>query len=185
MRWVPFLILAWLVVLVQTTFGHALTVRTSALGSIGPDLAALLAVFVAFYVRTWPEAMLAAWALGLGVDLTTAGGVGATTAVGPMALAYALTAGLLFRVREAFFRERALTQAVLSWAFCLLAHGAWVTAQSLLAPGDTNWAAYGRTLLQALAVACYTAALMPLAHLGLSKCQRLFLATPVGPGRRS
>ena len=184
MRWVPFLILAWVLVLIQTTFGRALTIPTSSLGSIGPDLPALLAVFVTFYVRTWPDAMLAAWALGLAMDLTSAGGTGASTALGPMAIAYSVTAGLLFRVREAFFRERALTQGVLTLGFCLLAHGAWVTGQTFLAAGAVDWSAYGRVMLQAAALACYTAMLMPLAHLGLGKIQRLFLATPVGPGRR-
>jgi rod shape-determining protein MreD len=184
MRWVPFLILVWVVVLLQTTFGRALTITTSSLGAVAPDLAALVAVFVAFYVRTWPDAMLGGWALGLAIDLTTSGGAGAGTAVGPMAVAYAVTAALLFRVREAFFRERALTQGVLALAFCLLAHGTWVAAQTLLARGDADWSAYGRTMLQAAALACYTAVLMPLAHLALGKIQRLFLATPVGPGRR-
>ena len=183
MRWIPLLILTYLVVLFQTTLGRLLTIRTAGIGTIGPDLTALLAVFVAFYGRNGVEVMLAAWVLGLAVDLTTTGGVGSMTAVGPMPLAYALAAGLLFRVREAFFRERALTQGLLAAAFCLLAHGLWVTTQSLLG-GRTTWAAYGRTLLQAAALACYTGLLMPLAHVLLGKAQRLFLAAPAGPGRR-
>jgi cell shape-determining protein MreD len=184
MRWIPFIILVYLVVLFQSTAGKVLTLTTAGLGSVGPDLAALVAVFVALYARSCPDAMLAAWVLGMAVDLTVSGGVGAATVVGPMSLAYALAAGALFRIREAFFRERALTQGLLALGFCLLAHGVWVTAQSLLAAGEVSWSAYGRTLLQAAALACYTAALMPLAHFGLIRCQRWLLVSPVGRGGR-
>jgi len=184
MRWVLFFILAYLVVLFQTTAGRLLMVRTSSLGTIGPDVTALVAVFVAFHAYHWADVMLAAWSLGLVVDLTTAAGPGGPTVVGPMAVAYALTAGLLFHVREAFFRERVLTQALLAWAFCLLAHGMWVTAQSLLAHGRMTWSAYGRWLGQAAALAFYTAALMPLAHFCLRRCRRWLLTAPLGPGRR-
>ena len=182
MRWIPFLILVYLIVLFETTLGRVLTIATASLGTIGPDLTALVAEFVAFYVRTGPDAMLAAWALGMAVDLTTTGGLGSVTVVGPMSLAYALTAGVLFRLREAFFRERALTQALLAWAFCTIAHGLWVTAQTLLAGGEAGWGAYGRTMGQALAIACYSGLLMPLVHFSLGKCQRLFLHAPVGRG---
>ena len=184
MRWIPFLILAYLTILLQTTLGRVLMFSAAGIGTIGPDLAALLAVFVAFYVRTWADAMLAGWALGMAVDLTAVAGVGAGTVVGPMAIAYALVAGLLFRVREAFFRERAVTQAFLAWAFCLLAHGAWVSMQALLVDGPVGWPEYGRTMLQAVGLACYSAVLMPLMHFLLMRCQRWLLAAPVGPGTR-
>lgn len=184
MRWIPFFILAYAVVLIQTTAGRILAFTADGVGTIGPDLTALLAVFVAFHARSGVDVMLSAWMLGLSVDLTTAGGMGAGVVVGPMAIAYCLVAGLLFRVREAFFRERALTQALLAWAFCLLTHGGWVTVQSLLSLRDVTWSAYGRTLLQAVAVACYTALLMPLAHVGLARLRRWFLSAPAGPGRR-
>ena len=184
MRWIPFLILAYVVVLAQTTLGRVLVFTTQAVGSIGPDLMALVAVFVAFYVRGWADAMLAGWVLGMTLDLSTAGGAGSVTALGPMSIAYALAAGLIYRIREAFFRERALTQTLLAWLFCLVTHGLWVTFQSLLALKEMTWGAYGRIVLQALALASYTALLMPMAHFGLARCQRWFLAAPVGPGRR-
>ena len=183
MRWIPFVILAYLVVLMQTTLGRFLTFTTAGIGSIGPDLIAMVAVFVAFYVRNWVDGMLAAWVLGLVVDLTTGGAAAAGTVIGPMPIAYALAAGLLFRVREALFRERALTQALLAGGFCLLTHGLWVTVQSLLAYDAMTWSAYGKTLLQAAALAAYTAALMPLAHFALGKVQRWFLVAPVAAVR--
>ena len=185
MRWIPFFILAYLVVLLQVTAVRLIVFSTSTLGAIGPDLTALVVVFVAFYVRNWPDAMIAAWALGLMVDMTAAGGPGGPTVVGPMALAYALTAGLLFRVLEAFFREQPLTQTLLAGAFCLLAHAFWVTAQSLLAAGHVGWVNYWRTMGQAAALAGYSALLMPLAHWPLHKCRRWLMTAPVGPGRKS
>lgn len=185
MRWIPFLILGYLVVLLQTTAGRFLTFTTQAAGSIGPDLAAVVVVFVALYVRNWADGMLAAWALGLAVDLTAGAGGPGATAVGPMAVAYCLVAGLLYRVREAFFRERALTQAFLGGAFCLLTHAFWVTTQSLLAYKAMTWPAYGRTMLQAAGLSCYTAVLMPLGHFLLRAVQRWFLPAPAGPGARA
>jgi rod shape-determining protein MreD len=184
MRWIPLLILAYAVVLVETSVGWLLFIDSASLGAVGPDLAAMVAVFVAFYARGASDAMLAAWILGLAVDLTTGGGIGSPTVVGPMSIAYCLAAGLLWRAREAFFRERALTQAMLAFAFVALAHGIWATAQAVLAPGHVGLGDYGRTLLQVLAVAGYTAVLMPLAHWGLRRCQRFFLASAAGPGRR-
>ena len=183
MRWIPFLIQTYLVVLFQCTAARILVVQGGGFGPVGPDFAALVAVFVTLHARSWVDALLAVCVLGVALDLSAGGGVGAT-AVGPMSLSYALVAGLLFRVREAFFRERALTQALLALAFCLLTHVVWVTLQSLLAIGVIDGGAYGRMLLQALALACYSAVLMPLVHLLLSRCQRWFLTAPVGPGRR-
>ena len=184
MRWIPFLILTYAVVLVETSVGWVLFIDISSLGAVGADLAAMVAVFVALHARGAADAMLAAWTLGLAADLTCGGGVGAVTVLGPMSIAYCLAAGLLWRAREAFFRERALTQAMLAFAFVALAHGMWATAQAVLAPGHVTLGDYGRTLLQVLAVACCTAVLMPLAHYVLRKCQRVFLVAAAGPARR-
>ncbi len=184
MRWIPLLILTYAVVLLETCVGWVLFIDSSSLGAVGPDLAAMVVVFIAFYARGATDAMFAAWILGLAVDLTTGGGIGAMTVVGPMSIAYCLAAGLLWRAREAFFRERAVTQAILAFAFVALAHGTWATAQAILAPGHVTLGDYGRTVLQVLAVACYTAVLMPLAHWGLRRCQRFFLIAAAGPGWR-
>ena len=184
MRWIPFLILAYVVMVLETSVGW-LFVDSSWLGPIGPDLAAMVAVFVALYARTASDAMIAAWVLGFAVDLTTGGGVGEITVLGPMAIAYCLLAGQLWRIRDAFFRERALTQIVLTFLFVAAAHAIWVTVQAISAAGLVSFGDYARTLLQAMGVALYTAVLMPLAHFVLSRFQRLFLASPAGAGRRS
>lgn len=185
MRWIPTLILAYLVVLAQTTIARVLAFQAGPVGTVMPDLAAVVAVFVALRARSGVDVMLCGWVLGLGVDLTTAGGVGASTAVGPMSIFYALCAGCVYRVREAFFHERALTQAFLALMFCLAAHGLWLSVQSLLNYHDMTWGAYLRALVQGAALALYTALLMPLGHVLLRACHHWFMAAPAGQrGRR-
>jgi cell shape-determining protein MreD len=81
MRWIPFIVVCYVVILIQTSLGRILTLP-SPVGVIGPDFAAILAVFVALRVRSAVDCMLAAWVLGLLIDLTTGGGPGAATVVG-------------------------------------------------------------------------------------------------------
>jgi rod shape-determining protein MreD len=181
MRWIPTLILVYAVLLVQTSLERVIVVPTESLGRIGPDLAAVVAVFVALRGRTATDAMLTGWILGLGVDLTGGGGVGATTAVGPMAIAFALMAGAVFHVREAFFRERALTQSLMTLVFVFAAHVMWISIQSIRLGGD--WASFKRMLLQVLAVAAYSALLAPLVHHLLGWRERWFIAPQAGRNR--
>ncbi|MFB3891027.1 MAG: hypothetical protein ACE15C_03280 [Phycisphaerae bacterium] len=181
MRWIPFVILAYVIILIQTSAGRLMRIDTGWLGPIGPDFAGVVAAFVALRARGGLDAMLAAWALGLGIDLTTAGGVGFSTVIGPMPIAYALAAGMLYRVREAFFREHALAQGLLTMVFVFVAHGLWLTMQTLRLGGD--WAAWRQMLLAALLVAVYSALLAPLIHALLGWRQAWFIAEPTGRGR--
>ncbi len=174
MRWVPFLILVYLVLLAQTTVGKVLTFQETTLGTIGPDLAAIVVVFLALRLREGVELALASWVLGLAVDLTTAGPV-----VGPMPLAYVAASLAVLKMREAFFRERVATQMFLAMVFCLLAHGIWVTVESILTPAvSRSWGGYFQMVKQALALAIYTAVLMPLGHWVLGKLDRFIIASP-------
>ena len=178
MRWIPLVILIYLVVLVQTTIAQAVTVNVPWVGSISPDLAAVVTVFLALHAASGPDAMLAGWLLGLAVDLTAAGGPGAATVVGPMALVYALAAGGLFRAREALFHEHALTQTLLALVFCLFTHGVWLTSQALLHFSDVLWSHYFRMLMQVVLSAAFSAALTPLVYYLLGRCRRWFVAVP-------
>jgi rod shape-determining protein MreD len=178
MRWPGFLIVAYLVVLIQTTLGRILTVDDFPLGAVGPDFMVLLAVFIALNARSVTEAMLGGWVLGLLVDLTTAGGAGLATRVGPMAVIYCGAVWVVYRLREAFFRDRALPQMVLAAIFCLLAHVLWCTVQSLLGIETMTLGAYGRMMLQASLNAVYTALLMPLAYVLLSAIRNWMLLPP-------
>jgi hypothetical protein len=91
-----------------------------------------------------------------------------------MPIAYALVAGLIFRVREAFFRDRAMTQVLVALFFVLLSHGLWVTIQALRA-GGIAWADYRRYLLQVLLVAVYSAVLTPLLQHLLGYLERVIM----------
>lgn len=184
MKLVPLIILTYLVMLAQCTVGGILTFSGTAIGTVGPDLPALVAVFMALNVRTGFHAALAGWLLGLAVDLTTVSAGGGATAVGPMPIAFAVAAALVFQVREAFFYNRPVPQASLALIFCLVAHGIWVTFQAVLAFGDVSWEGYGRMLLQAAALAIYTAVLMPLGYLGLRWIRKWLISVPTGRRHR-
>jgi hypothetical protein len=177
MRWVPFLFAVYVLVLLQTTLGKLLTFSTDFAGQIGPDLAAIFAVFVALHVRGALDALIAAWVLGFGVDLMAAGAVEGGSCAGMMSLAYLLAGGAVFWVREAFFRDRPLTQAILALLFCLIAHGLWITGQAARA-GD--WTSFRRMLPQMIALTVYTAVLTPLVHFALARQRRWFLAAAAG-----
>lgn len=184
MRWAPFLIFAYLFTLVQTTLGHMLTLDRLTIGPVGPDFLVLLAVFTAMYVRSAAEGMLAGWVLGMGIDLTTGGGVGAATRVGPMAVYFAAAVWLTFQVREAIYRERAVPQMLLAGLFCLLTHTLWVSTQMFLAPPNVFWGSFSRVLTQVLLSSIYTALLMPLAHFFLLPCRHWLMTVPPSRSRR-
>ncbi len=179
MHWIPFAIATYIVVLLQTTLGGVLTLTGTGIGTIGPDFAAILAVYVALHGRKAADVMIAGWILGFALDLTASG-----AALGVMALAYALAAGGVFRIREAFFQERALTQALLVVAFCAVTHGVWVTAQYARASDLMAASDYVRLLLQAGALALYTGLLTPLVNMALQYCRAWLIPMPTGRSRR-
>ena len=63
MRWVPFLLAVYAIMLLQTSLGRLLTFSTDFAGQIGPDLAAVLAVFLALHARAAVDALAGAWVL--------------------------------------------------------------------------------------------------------------------------
>lgn len=185
MRWTPFLIFAYLFTLAQTTLGHILMLDRLTVGPVGPDFIVLLAVFIAMYVRTAVDGMLAGWVLGTLIDLTTGGGAGTETRVGPMALFFALAVWLAFQVREAIYRERALPQMLLAGLFCLLTHTLWVSTQMFLAPQHIFWGGFSRLLMQVLLSSIYTGLLMPLVHFFLVPCRNWLLSSPPSRSHRA
>ena len=70
MRWVPLAILAYLVLLAQTTVGRVLAFDWPAVGTIGPDLLAMVAVYGALHARLRADAMLAAMTRYAGLAAT-------------------------------------------------------------------------------------------------------------------
>ncbi len=183
-RWIPFIILAYLLTLLQTTVGGVLAWRSASLGPIGPDLLAIVVVYVALHASSGIDAMLAGWILGLCMDLTTGGGAGGATVVGPMPIAYALGAASIYRVREAFFRDRPLPQAFLAFLLVALSHIFWVSVQAMRV-GGLGGGAYGEMVLQTLLVALYTAVLTPLGCFALGRMRHWFLTPGARRSRRS
>lgn len=184
MRWIPFLIFAYLFVLVQSTLGKILTFDRLPFGPIGPDFLVLLAVFIGLNVRNLVDGMIACWLIGLLIDLTTAGGIGIATRVGPMAFGYSLCVWMVFTMREAMFRERVLPQMLMAGLFCLVSHGFWVMIQTIFA-ADGTWTAYGTLLLQVIISAIYTALLMPLINFILTPCRNIIMTTVIEKIRRT
>jgi len=174
MRWIPFVILIYVAMLLQVAVG-ALPVRFGLTGDIAPDITAIIAVFFALSVRDPRDAMMAAWSLGLAMDLMICGMGGVLTVVGPMAIAYTLASGVIFRVREAFFRERALARALLTLLFCIIVHSMWVTMQTILALG---WSAWRPEMARAIGMSIYTAVIAPFVCMALQRCGGWFIAIP-------
>jgi len=158
MRWIPLAFVTYIAVVAQTTLGSLLTFTFGRLGRVGPDLLAPLAVYIALRGPGATEVMISGWMLGMALDLTTAAGPGAiqTAALGPMAISYALVAGMLFRLREAVFAERRITQMALVFVFVLLSHIGWLLAQASLA---WSWRGMAGMLAVASTRALYTGAL--------------------------
>jgi rod shape-determining protein MreD len=178
-RWIPLVILIYVAVILQTTVGQMLSF-VSPLGRVAPDLLAIVAVYVALRGARLADVMIAAWALGMSVDLTMGGGPGGAGVVGPMALAYTLAAGLVYKLRDAVYGENFITQGILALVFCLLAHVGWLLGQSILA-----WSAQGLggMLVQAFGSALYTAVVTP-AVMAVLKRVRNLIFQPTGRRQR-
>ena len=182
MRWIPFVIASFLLVVVQSTAGRAVSFTMGSARLVGPDLVAIFAVFIVLNARFGVDAMIAAWLAGLMVDLTTAAAAGSPTAVGPMAIAYVAAAGVVFRVREAFFRDQLLPQVLLGLIFCLVAHGLWLTLQSARA---WSFERYAPSLVTAVYAAAYTGVLTPFVCYALNRVRSWFLTGQAARARRS
>lgn len=177
MRWVLWIILVYAATVLQNMVGVLLHIRTEYMGIIRPDILAAMGVFVVLSVRALPDAVIACWLLGMGLELAGVQGV-----VGPMMLAYSAAAYILFRIRDSFFRDRLSSQIFLTALFALLAHAIWVTLQ--LALGQVRWDQYGRWLLQALMLAIYSGILAPAIFALVGRFSRWLIAPAAGRGSR-
>ena len=181
MRWIPFAILVYAWVVLQTTVGRLFVVSVGGIDRIGPDLLAVVAVFLALRAANHYEVLIAAWSLGLALDLT-AGSAFGNPALGPMAISYCVAAWVVFRLRDAVFSEQWLTQMILAFIFCLVAHSLWIISQSVL---TWSWSAGGRMMVQALGLAVYTGLLMPLFMRPLGRLTGFLMHPPARRGHRS
>ena len=178
MRWVLFAVALYIVVVLQTAVTPLLSLH-----AVRPDLTALLAIHIAL-AGPAVDAVLAAWIIGLAVDLNGAA-FGSHANVGANALAYSLTALLILRLRSVFFRDHASTYFFLalvgtfSIQTVTTLHMLYVTDQmSRLAEG----------LMVSAYTAIFTAAVSPYAFWVLRRARNVLGFGPVRTlrvGRRS
>ena len=171
MKWIPFIILAIITITCQTTVVQAMAIRTQG-NVIWPDWMFILATHYALW-GPMPDVAIAAWLLGLGVDIHTEGRIGL------FAFLYGAAAWLLLYIRQALYRENAVTQVILTLIMMFL-----VQAAALF---YTRWASHANTTssslwLAALYTAVYTAACAPYLHWLLLRMGRW---TGLKTGRRS
>jgi rod shape-determining protein MreD len=155
MRWIVLALLAVMAVTLHTTIGPRLAV-----GGIRPDAVLVLGTFFALYLRA-PDALVAAWALGLLADLES------VERFGLLSLSYLAAAGAVFLLREAVFRQHPLTQFVMTLLAGVVFH-ATVTLYYTCTGGLGTvpaWSLLGRGVL----VGLYSAAWAPLVHGALLK----------------
>ena len=168
MKWVPFGILALVVIVCQTT-----VVQAMAIDSIWPEWTFVLAVHYALW-GPWPDAAIAAWLLGLVVDLQTSG----PTPIGLHAFCYGAAAWMIVRVRQVVFRDHPVTHVLTTLVFAfgvqlLISMYHWWRAPGARG-ADGLWST-------AFFIALYTALWAPVLHWPLIRLGRW---TGLRPARR-
>ncbi len=160
MRWIPFLLLAVVVLTLQT----AVAPRLELFGA-RPDW--LLVVVVFFALHAPPrDAAIAAWIAGGCADLMT------IERLGLLALSYLLVAVAVTSVREVLFRSQGVTRFLVTLAAGLLLRLAWTVYRGVLyGPPDSLLADLAIGVVMA---SVYTAAWAPPVHMLLSRMSRAF-----------
>lgn len=152
MRWLPFIILAIVMLVLQGTIVQKIAIR-----GVWPDWMFILAVYYALWGR-WPDAAIAAWILGLLVDLQSRGWIGLN------AFCFGGAAWAILYIRQALFRDHPITQVVVTLVFAL--------GVRLAVGGYDAWRAGGGIPVGeigslAFFTALYTAACAPYVHWAL------------------
>lgn len=170
MRWTVFAILAAITIVCQTTLVQMLFTFNLTVGDIDPDWMFVLAVYYALW-GPWPDAAIAAWILGLVMDLSSLGRTGL------LAFCYGAAAWAIIRARHVVFREHPLTQFLITLLFGLGVQLAVVLYDRWMVENGAVPGAWRAALLKAV----YTAAFAPLLHWVLL---RLSFLTGLRPARR-
>ena len=152
MKWPPFLILAVIALVCQTTVAPALAIH-----AIWPDWMFILAVYYALWAP-WPEAAIAAWCLGLLFGTQT------LDPLGLHAFCYGAAAWGIVRVRQVVFREHAITQFAVTLLFAMGVQLAVATFRWWRNAHEPSWI---EGLTPAFFTALYTAAVAPFLHWAL------------------
>jgi rod shape-determining protein MreD len=167
MHWIRFAIVAVIAIVFQTALAPHL-----ALSGIRPDWVFVLAVFYAL-LGPWPDACIAAWILGLLMDLGSV-----NDHVGLCALAYGAVAWLIVQTRDLVFPDHWLSHTVMTLIgallvqFTLAAYLGWTAPAG--APGLWGKAAW---------TALYTAFWAPYFHWLLTRIGPVIGLRPPGSAR--
>lgn len=154
MHWVAFVILLYVVAALQSA-----AVPFVAVNTVRPDLMVLVAVHYALAAKQY-DALLACWFTGLAVDLS---GISYQNAgnVGIHALAMALIAWPIVKMRSFILRDSILTQLLFTFA-AKLGLDLLVGLHMMYAIGD--WSRLKEVTTAGLYAAIYTAVLAPYGH---------------------
>ena len=162
MRWLAFVIVGVVGVVLQTTLSPRLAVA-----GVRPDWVLVLAVFFALHVRG-RDAIAAAWLLGLGADFQS------IERFGLLSLVYALVAVGVYLVRDYLFRRHLLTHFFLTFVAGLAVQFLLLAYYALFLDDGGGWGV-GRMVL----VALYSALWAPPIHMLLLRMSSwLGLETP-------
>lgn len=159
MRWVLYLLLAIAVLTAQST----LSPHAELLGA-RPDWLLILVVFTALHARR-SDAVLSAWLTGMAADLMT------VERCGLIAMTYVLITMIIVAIRESLFRDRPLTQFLVTLAACAAVHCAWFIYRRILYRSVQP--AFDDFVVGVLFVAAYTALWAPLIHGVLHRMRKL------------
>ncbi len=160
MRWVTFLVLAVLVLTLQSVVAP----RLELLGARA-DWLLVVVVFFAFHAPP-RDAVLGAWVLGACADLMT------VERFGLLALSYGLAGVAVTSVREYLFCRRPITQFVVTLSVCLLLRLAWLLYRRMLY--DPASSLVVDVAIDVVTASVYTAAWAPVWHAVLGRMPRTF-----------
>lgn len=152
MRWGVFAILAIVTIVLQTTL-----VQYMAIQGIWPNWLFILAVHYALW-GPWPEAAIAAWLLGLAVDLQS---LTSSSRIGLYAFLFGGAAWAIIRLRSTLNRDHAVTHFLATLFFSLIIE-ILVEAYRHWGTNAPRWTA-GLTW-ELIFTALYTAACAPYLH---------------------
>lgn len=160
MRWFTFLLLAAIVLTLQS----CLAPRLEVLGA-RPDWLLVVVVFFSLYARP-REAAIGAWIIGAGADLMT------IERLGLLALTYTVVAVAVAAAREYVFRHRAVTRFLVTLAASLLVSTGWMVYRHVLY--DSTDSLLSGFSTDVIIGSIYTAAWAPLLQTGLWRMSRVF-----------
>ena len=153
MRWIAFIILVYVATVFQTTIAPFIAIH-----GVRPDVLIIVAVYYALMATRY-DAFIAAWAIGMMVDLTSLG-FRTYSNVGVCAVAYSIAAMMMVGLREYTFRDTPVAQVLYCFGAKVFVSAVAIVHMTVVADQRV---ALGELIALALWEASYTAVLAPYA----------------------